>query len=53
MSTGQCMEVWNHYIVHLKLILHYKLTNWNLNKNLKKESEKRIQHRDSHLNSIL
>ena len=35
-STKCCMKVLNHYIVHLKLILHYMLTNWNLNKNLTK-----------------
>ena len=35
MSTRCCMEVLNHYIVHLKLILNYMLTNWNLNKILK------------------
>ena len=29
------MEMLNHYNVHLKLILHCILTNWNLNKNLK------------------
>lgn len=33
MSTGCCMEVLNHYIVHLKLMLHCMLTDWNLNKN--------------------
>ena len=35
MSTGCCMEVLNDYIVHLKLV-NFMLTNWNLNKNLKK-----------------
>ena len=35
------MEVWNHYTVHLKLILYCMLTNWNLNKNLK--MGKRVQ----------
>ena len=34
LSTGCCMEVLNHYMVDLKLILHYMLTNWNLNKNI-------------------
>ena len=29
------MDVLNHCIVHLKLILYYLLTNCNLNKNLK------------------
>ena len=29
-------KVLNRYIVHLKQILHCMLTNWNLNKNLKK-----------------
>ena len=32
-----CMEVLNHYIVHLKLTLHCMLTNWNLNKNFFKK----------------
>ena len=36
MGTECCMAVLNHYIVYLKLILHCMLTNWNLNKNLKK-----------------
>ena len=35
MSTQCHMEVFNHYILHLELGLHYMLTNWNLNKNLK------------------
>ena len=39
MSTEYCMEVLNHYIVHLKLTLYCILTNWNLNKSLE---EKRI-----------
>ena len=30
------MEVLNHYIVHLKLILRCMLINWNLNKSFKK-----------------
>ena len=38
MSNEFCMEVLNDYIVHLKLILHFMLTYWNLNKNLKKKS---------------
>ena len=29
-STVCCMELLNHYIVHLKLIQHCMLTNWNL-----------------------
>ena len=29
MSTGCCIEVFNHYIVHLKLVLHCMLTNYN------------------------
>ena len=36
MSTQWYMEVLNHCIVHLKLIIHCMLTNWNLSKNLKK-----------------
>lgn len=39
MSTRWCMEVWNYYILHMELILHCMLTNWNLNKNLKKEAD--------------
>ena len=39
MSTRCCMEVLNHYIVHLKLILHCIITNWNLNNNLKKSPQ--------------
>ena len=34
------MEVLNHYIVHLKLILLCMLTNWNLNKNSKNKKVK-------------
>ena len=37
MSIGYCTEVLNLYIVHLKLILHCMLTNWNQNKNLEKK----------------
>ena len=37
LSTACCMEVMNHYIAYLKLILNYMLSNWNLNKNLKKK----------------
>ena len=29
MSTGWCMEVLSHYMVHLQLILHCTLTGWN------------------------
>ena len=32
MSTGCCMGVLNHFIVHLRLVLHCMLANWNLNK---------------------
>ena len=31
-----CVEMLIHYIVHLKLRLHYMLPNWNLNKNFKR-----------------
>ena len=34
------MEVLNHYIVFLKLILHRVIANWNLNKNLTKKVQK-------------
>ena len=34
------MEVLNHYIVHMKLMLHCMLTNWNLNKNFKTNIQK-------------
>ena len=30
MTTGCYIEILNHYMVHLKLILHCMLTNWNL-----------------------
>ena len=36
MSTDCCGEVLTYYSAHLKLILHSILTDWNLNKNLKK-----------------
>ena len=36
MSTWCHSEVLHHYTVHLKLMLHCMLTNWNLSKNLKK-----------------
>ena len=45
MSTAFGMEMLNHCVVHLKLILHCRLTNWNLNKDLKnvqKENYKNI-----------
>ena len=32
MSTGCCMEMLNHYILHLKVILHWMFTMWNMNK---------------------
>lgn len=35
-SNGCYMEVLNHYIIHLKLLLYCMFTNWNLNKNFKK-----------------
>ena len=37
MSTGYCMEVMNHCVVHLQLILQCILSIWNLNKNLNKK----------------
>ena len=37
------MEVWNHYIAHLKPILHCMLTNWNLYKNLKKKKKNQAE----------
>ena len=37
MSPRHCMEVLDHYIVRLKLILHCMLTHWNFNKNVKKK----------------
>jgi len=43
MSTGCCMEVLNHCIVHLKLIVHCMLTSWNLNKNLEKILKNKIK----------
>lgn len=39
MSTGYCMEVLNHYVVHLKVIQHCTLINWNVNKNLKRKEK--------------
>ena len=33
MNTGCCIAMLNHYILHLKLVLHCMLTNWNLKKN--------------------
>lgn len=37
MNFRCCVEVWNHYIVHLRPILHCMFTNRNLNKNSKKK----------------
>ena len=42
MTTGFCMDMLNHYVVHLKLILHCVLTNWNLNKNLKTKMNAKV-----------
>lgn len=39
------MEVLDHYIIQLKLILYFTLTNWNLNKNIKKIPTKFREHR--------
>lgn len=36
MNTGCCIEVLNHHLAYLKLISPCILTNWYLNKNLKK-----------------
>ena len=36
MSTRCCVGELNLYILHLKLLLHCMLTNWNSNKKLKK-----------------
>ena len=33
------MKVLNHYVIHVKLRVHCRLTKWNLNKNLKKERD--------------
>lgn len=38
MITGYYMDVLNHYIIYLKLILHCLLPNWNLNKDFKKKN---------------
>ena len=37
MSTGCCMELLNHYVVHLKLTLLCMLTKRNLNKKIFKK----------------
>ena len=37
MSTGCGMEAFNQYMVPLKLKFTLYVTNWNLNKNLKKK----------------
>lgn len=39
MSTGSCMEMLHHGIVHLKLKLHCMLTTWKLNKNFKNKKK--------------
>ena len=32
MNTGCCIAMLNHYILHLKVILHLMFTMWNMNK---------------------
>lgn len=41
-STGPCMEGMNHWILHLKLILHCMMTDRNLNENLRKKIKRKL-----------
>lgn len=41
-SSGWCLEGTRHRILQLKLVLHCKLTNWSLNKDLRKNKKIKI-----------